>query len=257
MCLKRGKEWKKKNVKNLLFHACEKKKKKRAEKGTRKEFSTNTLTDVSQEFLSSLLKMMSSIAEEEPSLPAMQQQQQQQQQEIQKPTLAATSPPHSPRSSDDSSSRRRRRASKFNIDPPPSLLVRAIEKAIKCACYAIVIFYVGKAFHRNVFNPLLSLSNADYSLKTIVRDVFYGYEKPKNRKAASSVRDIEHKKKLLADESHLKRKLEHRDRKRQKLHEKLGLNHEDEMEIWRRKSEEMKRSNGRSASTRRDDDGEL
>ncbi|CAL6378847.1 unnamed protein product [Bathycoccus prasinos] len=185
---------------------------------------------------------MSSIAEEEPSLPAMQQQQQQQQQEIKKPTLAATSPPHSPRSSDDSSSRRRRRASKFNIDPPPSLLVRAIEKAIKCACYAIVIFYVGKAFHRNVFNPLLSLSNADYSLKTIVRDVFYGYEKPKNRKAASSVRDIEHKKK---------------DRKRQKLHEKLGLNHEDEMEIWRRKSEEMKRSNGRSASTRRDDDGEL
>jgi len=226
------------------------KKKKRAEKGTREKSYVSQ-----EEFLSSLLKMMSSIAEEEPSLPAMQQQQQQQ--EIQKPTLAATSPPHSPRSSDDSSSRRRRRASKFNIDPPPSLLVRAIEKAIKCACYAIVIFYVGKAFHRNVFNPLLSLSNADYSLKTIVRDVFYGYEKPKNRKAASSVRDIEHKKKLLADESHLKRKLEHRDRKRQKLHEKLGLNHEDEMEIWRRKSEEMKRSNGRSASTRRDDDGEL
>ena len=208
-----------------------------------------------------LLKMMSSIAEEAPSLPAMQQQQQQQQQqEIQKPTLAATSPPHSPRSSDDSSGRRRRRrrfTNPYDIDPPPSLLVRAIEKAIKCACYAIVIFYLGKAFHRNVFNPLLSLSNADYSLKTIVRDVFYGYEKPKNRKAASSVRDIEHKKKLLADESHLKRKLEHRDRKRQKLHEKLGLNHEDEMEIWRRKSEEMKRSNGRSASTRRDDDGEL
>ena len=206
--------------------------------------------------------MMSSIAEEAPSLPAMQQQQQQQQQqqEIQKPTLAATSPPHSPRSSDDSSGRRRRRrrfTNPYDIDPPPSLLVRAIEKAIKCACYAIVIFYLGKAFHRNVFNPLLSLSNADYSLKTIVRDVFYGYEKPKNRKAASSVRDIEHKKKLLADESHLKRKLEHRDRKRQKLHEKLGLNHEDEMEIWRRKSEEMKRSNGRSASTRRDDDGEL
>ena len=227
---------------------------KRAEKG-REKFST-LLTDVSQDEFLSFLKMMSSIAEEEPSLPAMQQQQQQQQ-EIQKPTLAATSPPHSPRSSDDSSSRRRRRASKFNIDPPPSLLVRAIEKAIKCACYAIVIFYLGKAFHRNVFNPLLSLSNADYSLKTIVRDVFYGYEKPKNRKAASSVRDIEHKKKLLADESHLKRKLEHRDRKRQKVHEKLGLNHEDEMEIWRRKSEEMKRSNGRSASTRRDDDGEL
>ena len=215
-----------------------------------------------------LLKMMSSLAEEEPSLPAMQQQQQQQQQqrqqqqeEIQKPTLAATSPPHSPRSSDDSSSRRRRRRRRFtnpyDIDPPPAVLVRAIEKAIKCACYAIFIFYVGKEFHRNVFNPLLSLSNADYSLKTIVRDVFYGYEKPKNAKAASSVRDIEHKKKLLADESHLKRKLEHRDRKRQKLHEKLGLNHEDEMEIWRRKSEEMKRSNGRSASTRRDDDGEL
>ena len=231
------------------------KKKKRA---NRKKACKREKSYVSQEeFLSSFLrKMMSSIAEEEPSLPAMQQQQQQQQ-EIKKPTLAATSPPHSPRSSDDSSSRRRRRASKFNIDPPPSLLVRAIEKAIKCACYAIVIFYVGKAFHRNVFNPLLSLSNADYSLKTIVRDVFYGYEKPKNRKAASSVRDIEHKKKLLADESHLKRKLEHRDRKRQKLHEKLGLNHEDEMEIWRRKSEEMKRSNGRSASTRRDDDGEL
>ncbi len=226
--------------------------KEQTEKGTREKSYVSQ-----EEFLSSLLKMMSSIAEEEPSLPAMQQQQQQQQQEIKKPTLAATSPPHSPRSSDDSSSRRRRRASKFNIDPPPSLLVRAIEKAIKCACYAIVIFYVGKAFHRNVFNPLLSLSNADYSLKTIVRDVFYGYEKPKNRKAASSVRDIEHKKKLLADESHLKRKLEHRDRKRQKLHEKLGLNHEDEMEIWRRKSEEMKRSNGRSASTRRDDDGEL
>lgn len=224
--------------------------KEQTEKGTREKSYVSQ-----EEFLSSLLKMMSSIAEEEPSLPAMQQQQQQQ--EIKKPTLAATSPPHSPRSSDDSSSRRRRRASKFNIDPPPSLLVRAIEKAIKCACYAIVIFYVGKAFHRNVFNPLLSLSNADYSLKTIVRDVFYGYEKPKNRKAASSVRDIEHKKKLLADESHLKRKLEHRDRKRQKLHEKLGLNHEDEMEIWRRKSEEMKRSNGRSASTRRDDDGEL
>ena len=205
--------------------------------------------------------MMSSIAEEAPSLPAMQQQQQQQQQqqEIQKPTLAATSPPHSPRSSDDSSGRRRRRrrfTNPYDIDPPPSVLVRAIEKAIKCACYAIFIFYVGKEFHRNVFNPLLSLSNADYSLKTIVRDVFYGYEKPKNRKAASSVRDIEHKKKLLADESHLKRKLEHRDRKRQKLHEKLGLNHEDEMEIWRRKTEEMKRSNGRSASTRRDD-GEL
>jgi len=226
--------------------------KEQTEKGTREKSYVSQ-----EEFSSSLLKMMSSIAEEEPSLPAMQQQQQQQQQEIKKPTLAATSPPHSPRSSDDSSSRRRRRASKFNIDPPPSLLVRAIEKAIKCACYAIVIFYVGKAFHRNVFNPLLSLSNADYSLKTIVRDVFYGYEKPKNRKAASSVRDIEHKKKLLADESHLKRKLEHRDRKRQKLHEKLGLNHEDEMEIWRRKSEEMKRSNGRSASTRRDDDGEL
>ena len=225
--------------------------KEQTEKGTREK------SYVSQEEFLSFLKMMSSIAEEEPSLPAMQQQQQQQE-EIQKTiTLAATSPPHSPRSSDDSSSRRRRRASKFNIDPPPSLLVRAIEKAIKCACYAIVIFYVGKAFHRNVFNPLLSLSNADYSLKTIVRDVFYGYEKPKNRKAASSVRDIEHKKKLLADESHLKRKLEHRDRKRQKLHEKLGLNHEDEMEIWRRKSEEMKRSNGRSASTRRDDDGEL
>ena len=226
--------------------------KEQTEKGTREKSYVSQ-----EEFLSSLLKMMSSIAEEEPSLPAMQQQQQQQQQEIKKPTLAATSTPHSPRSSDDSSSRRRRRASKFNIDPPPSLLVRAIEKAIKCACYAIVIFYVGKEFHRNVFNPLLSLSNADYSLKTIVRDVFYGYEKPKNRKAASSVRDIEHKKKLLADESHLKRKLEHRDRKRQKLHEKLGLNHEDEMEIWRRKSEEMKRSNGRSASTRRDDDGEL
>ena len=226
--------------------------KEQTEKGTREKSYVSQ-----EEFLSSLLKMMSSIAEEEPSLPAMQQQQQQQQQEIKKPTLAATSPPHSPRSSDDSSSRRRRRASKFNIDPPPSLLVRAIEKAIKCACYAIVIFYVGKAFHRNVFNPLLSLSNADYSLKTIVRDVFYGYEKPKNAKAASSVRDIDHKKKLLADESHLKRKLEHRDRKRQKLHEKLGLNHEDEMEIWRRKSEEMKRSNGRSASTRRDDDGEL
>ena len=226
--------------------------KEQTEKGTREKSYVSQ-----EEFLSSLLKMMSSIAEEEPSLPAMQQQQQQQKQEIKKPTLAATSPPHSPRSSDDSSSRRRRRASKFNIDPPPSLLVRAIEKAIKCACYAIVIFYVGKEFHRNVFNPLLSLSNADYSLKTIVRDVFYGYEKPKNRKAASSVRDIEHKKKLLADESHLKRKLEHRDRKRQKLHEKLGLNHEDEMEIWRRKSEEMKRSNGRSASTRRDDDGEL
>jgi hypothetical protein len=226
--------------------------KEQTEKGTREKSYVSQ-----EEFLSSFLrKMMSSIAEEEPSLPAMEQQQQQQQ-EIKKPTLAATSPPHSPRSSDDSSSRRRRRASKFNIDPPPSLLVRAIEKAIKCACYAIVIFYVGKAFHRNVFNPLLSLSNADYSLKTIVRDVFYGYEKPKNRKAASSVRDIEHKKKLLADESHLKRKLEHRDRKRQKLHEKLGLNHEDEMEIWRRKSEEMKRSNGRSASTRRDDDGEL
>ena len=236
-------------VKNLLFHV-------RRRRKEQKKAREKTHCDVSQEFLSSLLKMMSSIAEEEPSLPAMQQQQQQQQ-EIKKPTLAATSPPHSPRSSDDSSSRRRRRASKFNIDPPPSLLVRAIEKAIKCACYAIVIFYVGKAFHRNVFNPLLSLSNADYSLKTIVRDVFYGYEKPKNRKAASSVRDIEHKKKLLADESHLKRKLEHRDRKRQKLHEKLGLNHEDEMEIWRRKSEEMKRSNGRSASTRRDDDGEL
>ena len=235
----------KKIVKNLL--ACMRRRRKAQKKAEKRH------TDVSQEFLS-FVKMMSSIAEEEPSLPAMQQQQQQ---EIQKPTLAATSPPHSPRSSDDSSSRRRRRASKFNIDPPPSLLVRAIEKAIKCACYAIVIFYVGKAFHRNVFNPLLSLSNADYSLKTIVRDVFYGYEKPKNRKAASSVRDIEHKKKLLADESHLKRKLEHRDRKRQKLHEKLGLNHEDEMEIWRRKSEEMKRSNGRSASTRRDDDGEL
>ena len=233
---------------------------RRREKSKQKKACKREKSYVSQEeFLSSFLrKMMSSIAEEEPSLPAMQQQQQQQQQqEIKKPTLAATSPPHSPRSSDDSSSRRRRRASKFNIDPPPSLLVRAIEKAIKCACYAIVIFYVGKAFHRNVFNPLLSLSNADYSLKTIVRDVFYGYEKPKNRKAASSVRDIEHKKKLLADESHLKRKLEHRDRKRQKLHEKLGLNHEDEMEIWRRKSEEMKRSNGRSASTRRDDDGEL
>ena len=237
--------WWKKIVKNLL--ACMRRRRKAQKKAEKRH------TDVSQEFLS-FVKMMSSIAEEEPSLPAMQQQQQQ---EIQKPTLAATSPPHSPRSSDDSSSRRRRRASKFNIDPPPSLLVRAIEKAIKCACYAIVIFYLGKAFHRNVFNPLLSLSNADYSLKTIVRDVFYGYEKPKNRKAASSVRDIEHKKKLLADESHLKRKLEHRDRKRQKLHEKLGLNHEDEMEIWRRKSEEMKRSNGRSASTRRDDDGEL
>lgn len=243
--MKRGKAWWKKIVKNLL--ACMRRRRKAQKKAEKRH------TDVSQEFLS-FVKMMSSIAEEEPSLPAMQQQQQQ---EIQKPTLAATSPPHSPRSSDDSSSRRRRRASKFNIDPPPSLLVRAIEKAIKCACYAIVIFYLGKAFHRNVFNPLLSLSNADYSLKTIVRDVFYGYEKPKNRKAASSVRDIEHKKKLLADESHLKRKLEHRDRKRQKLHEKLGLNHEDEMEIWRRKSEEMKRSNGRSASTRRDDDGEL
>ena len=88
--------------------------------------------------------------------------------------------------------------------------MRAIEKAIKMACYAIFIFYVGKEFHRNVFNPLLSLSNADYSLKTIVRDVFYGYEKPKNAKAASSVRDIEREKKRLADETHLKRKLEHR-----------------------------------------------
>jgi len=197
-------------------------------------------------------EMMSSIAEEEP-LPRVQQQQQQEHHQH-----AATSPPHSPRSSDESSSRRRRGASfnPYDIDPPPSRLVRTIEKAIKCACYAIVLMYLGKEFHRNVFNPLLSLSNADYSFKTIVRDVLYGYEKPKNAKAASSVREIEHKKKLLADESHLKRKLEHRDRKRQKLHEKLGLNHEDEMEIWRRKTEEMKRSNGRSASTRRDD-GEL
>jgi len=87
-----------------------------------------------------------------------------------------------------------------------------------------------------------------------LRDVFYGYEKPKhkNAKAASSVKDVERKTRILADENHLKRKLEHREKKRQKLHEKLGLNHEIEMKIWRNKMEQMKK-----IKKLRDHDGEL
>ena len=46
----------------------------------------------------------------------------------------------------------------------------------------------------------------------------------------------------LADETRLKRKLEHREKKRKKLHEKLGLNHEEEVENWRRKSEKREKT---------------
>ena len=148
----------------------------------------------------------------------------------------------------------RRGINPYDLDPPPSVLVRAIEKAIKCFCYGVVLLYLGKEFHRNVCSPLMSLSNADYTFKTVLRDVFYGYEKPKhkNAKAASSVKDVERKTRILADENHLKRKLEHREKKRQKLHEKLGLNHEVEMEIWRKKMEQMKK-----IKKLRDHDGEL
>jgi hypothetical protein len=137
----------------------------------------------------------------------------------------------------------RRGINPYDLDPPPSCFVRAIERAIKCFCYGVVLLYLGKEFHRNVCSPLMSLSNADYTFKTVVRDVFYGYEKPKhkNAKAASSVKDVERKTRILADENHLKRKLEQREKKRQKLHEKLGLNHEIEMEIWRKKMEQMKK----------------
>ena len=137
----------------------------------------------------------------------------------------------------------RRGINPYDLDPPPSMLVRAIEKAIKCFCFGIVLLYLGKEFHRNVCSPLMSLSNADYTFKTVLRDVFYGYEKPKhkNAKAVSSVKDVERKTRILADENHLKRKLVHREKKRQKLHEKLGLNHEIEMEIWRKKMEQMKK----------------
>jgi len=148
----------------------------------------------------------------------------------------------------------RRGINPYDLDPPPSVLVRAIEKAIKCFCYGVVLLYLGKEFHRNVCSPLMSLSNADYTFKTVLRDVFYGYEKPKhkNAKAASSVKDVERKTRILADENHLKRKLEHREKKRQKLHEKLGLNHEIEMKIWRNKMEQMKK-----IKKLRDHDGEL
>ncbi len=148
----------------------------------------------------------------------------------------------------------RRGINPYDLDPPPSVLVRAIEKAIKCFCYGVVLLYLGKEFHRNVCSPLMSLSNADYTFKTVLRDVFYGYEKPKhkNAKAASSVKDVERKTRILADENHLKRKLEHREKKRQKLHEKLGLNHEIEMKIWRKKMEQMKK-----IKKLRDHDGEL
>jgi len=148
----------------------------------------------------------------------------------------------------------RRGINPYDLDPPPSVLVRAIEKAIKYFCYGIVLLYLGKEFHRNVCSPLMSLSNADYTFKTVLRDVFYGYEKPKhkNAKAASSVKDVERKTRILADENHLKRKLEHREKKRQKLHEKLGLNHEIEMKIWRNKMEQMKK-----IKKLRDHDGEL
>jgi hypothetical protein len=148
----------------------------------------------------------------------------------------------------------RRGINPYDLDPPPSVLVRAIEKAIKCFCYGVVLLYLGKEFHRNVCSPLMSLSNADYTFKTVLRDVFYGYEKPKhkNAKAASSVKDVERKTRILADENHLKRKLEHREKTRQKLHEKLGLNHEIEMKIWRKKMEQMKK-----IKKLRDHDGEL
>ena len=117
-----------------------------------------------------------------------------------------------------------------------------LESAIKMVCFGILAFFVAKAVYANVVYPLVSLSNADYTLKTVVRDVFYGYEKPRTVKtAASSVRDIEREKKRLADEMHLKRKLEHREKKRKKLHEKLGLNHEEEMENWRRETEKRKK----------------
>ena len=123
-----------------------------------------------------------------------------------------------------------------------------LESATKMVCFGILALFVAKAVYANVVHPLVSLSNADYTLKTVVRDVFYGYEKPPRtvKTAASSVRDIEREKKRLADETHLKRKLEHREKKRKKLHEKLGLNHEEEVENWRRKSEkrEKKRSTG-------------
>ena len=118
-----------------------------------------------------------------------------------------------------------------------------LESAIKMVCFGILAFFVAKAVYANVVYPLVSLSNADYTLKTVVRDVFYGYEKPPRtvKTAASSVRDIEREKKRLADEMHLKRKLEHREKKRKKLHEKLGLNHEEEMENWRRETEKRKK----------------
>ena len=123
-----------------------------------------------------------------------------------------------------------------------------LESATKMVCFGILALFVAKAVYANVVHPLVSLSNADYTLKTVVRDVFYGYEKPPRtvKTAASSVRDIEREKKRLADETRLKRKLEHREKKRKKLHEKLGLNHEEEVENWRRKSEkrEKKRSTG-------------
>ena len=118
-----------------------------------------------------------------------------------------------------------------------------LESATKMVCFGILALFVAKAVYANVVHPLVSLSNADYTLKTVVRDVFYGYEKPPRtvKTAASSVRDIEREKKRLADETHLKRKLEHREKKRKKLHEKLGLNHEEEVENWRRKSEKRKK----------------
>ena len=118
-----------------------------------------------------------------------------------------------------------------------------LESATKMVCFGILALFVAKAVYANVVHPLVSLSNADYTLKTVVRDVFYGYEKPPRtvKTAASSVRDIEREKKRLADETRLKRKLEHREKKRKKLHEKLGLNHEEEVENWRRKSEKRKK----------------
>merc|ERR1712100_568076 len=53
-----------------------------------------------------------------------------------------------------------------------------LESATKMVCFGILALFVAKAVYANVVHPLVSLSNADYTLKTVVRDVFYVYEKP-------------------------------------------------------------------------------
>jgi hypothetical protein len=116
------------------------------------------------------------------------------------------------------------------MDPPSSVFMTFLMVLTKYVIYVLIAFFCFKQMNKNIFYPLFELSNADYTLKTVVRDIFIGYERPLNHKSAASVREIENRKKLTADENHLKRKLEFREKQKRKFHEKLGLNHDDERE---------------------------